>query len=209
MRAIDEVEEAIGVPPEIAAIRSAGFRLLLESDAPVPQAVWAEAVGLEVDVLRAMLERDDVRGRVRLDGDGRLLAIAGLSIEPTRHEICLQGVTRWTWCALDAVGIFGALEADGSVDSASPVGGVPIRIMFTAGVPDTDAVLFIADGYDGGSVVENWCPTINFFTNKEDAQAWVADRDLEGDIVPVADIASQAAEMWLPVVGIETPPPAG
>lgn len=200
MRAIDEVEEAIGVSPEITAVRSTGFRLLLEGDGPVSQADWADASGIEVDDLQVILERDDVRGRVRLDEDGSLVAIAGLSIVKTPHEIHLKGVTRWTWCALDAVGIFGALAADGSVESASPSDGTPVRISFAAGVPDTDAVLFIAKGYDGHSVVDNWCPTINFFPNEDDAHTWAAGAGLVGDIVPVSEIVAQASEMWRPVV---------
>ncbi len=200
VRAIDEVEEAIGVPPEVAVVRSAGFRLLLEHPGPISPTVWAEAAGIDTDALQTMLERDDVRGRVRLGDEGQLLAIAGLSVERTRHEIRIEGVTRWTWCALDAIGIFGALEADGSVESTSPLGDTPIRITFVSGVPDTDAVLFIAEGYDGRSVVENWCPTINFFACQGDARRWIAEAGLVGDVVPVSEIAPRAAEMWRPVV---------
>ncbi len=200
MRAIEEVEEAIGVPAHVASIRSAGFHLLLEHGGPVDRAAWAERAGVDVGTLDELLEGEDLAGRVRLDAEGRLLGIAGLSVTPTRHEITIGGVTLWTWCALDAVGIFGALEADGTAVSTSPLDDTSITVRFASGVPDSDAVLFVTEGYDGGAVVDSWCPTVNFFPTRDDAVAWATQAGHTGDVVAVRDIAPQATGMWLPVV---------
>lgn len=192
------------VAPEVAALRSAGFGLLLERGQPVEQKEWAGAAGVDQDTLAEVLESARARGRVELDPEGRLLGIAGLTIVPTRHRLDIDG-TRWTWCALDAVGILGALEADGTVYSNDPGTGEEIKIAFRNGVPDGDATLFILGGYDDMNVVEEWCPLVNFFASKRAAEEWVATQQVEGDIVAVARVAEEVAEMWKPVVDSNAP----
>jgi hypothetical protein len=155
--------------------------------------------------LQEVLDRPNVSGRVELDGEGRLLGIAGLTIEPTRHEVTVDGATRWTWCALDAVGILGALEADGTIRSTNPQNGDPIEIAFAAGEPNDEAVLFILGGYDGTNVREDWCPLVNFFTNKNEADAWVLENGLDGDVVSISELAQDAAAMWRPVTDSASP----
>lgn len=205
MSAIDELQEAAEASPEVTAARSAGFRLLLEEDRPVDRAEWAAAAGTDVEALNTILEGAETKGRVQLDTEGRLIGIAGLTIEPTRHKVEINGTTRWTWCALDAIGILGALEADGIVHSKDPRRGDEVRIAFTDGEPDGDATLFILGGYDGDNTVEEWCPLVNFFSSRQDAEEWVQRQGLKGDIVSVTEIASQAADIWLPVVDPAAP----
>jgi hypothetical protein len=65
--------------------------------------------------------------------------------------------------------------------------------------------LFILGGYDGGNVIEDWCPIVNFFASRTDADAWVAANDLEGDVVSVAKVAENAAAMWRPVTDPGSP----
>jgi alkylmercury lyase-like protein len=203
--AIDELQEAAEASPEVTAARSAGFRLLLEEGRPVDRAEWAAAAGTDVEALNTILEGAETKGRVQLDTEGRLIGIAGLTIEPTRHKVEINGTTRWTWCALDAIGILGALEADGIVHSKDPRRGDEVRIAFTDGEPDGDATLFILGGYDGDNTVEEWCPLVNFFSSRQDAEEWVQSEGLKGDIVSVTEIASQAADIWLPVVDPAAP----
>ncbi len=187
--AFDEVRDH-ETPPEVAALRAAGFRLLLEKGRPIPLDDLAAAAGLPRHDVDEILARPEARGRVRLDGEGRVVGIAGLSIEPTRHRLRIGPTIRWTWCALDAVGILGALAADGSVSSTDPHTGRPVIVNFVGGEPRGEAALFILAGYDGHDVVEEWCPSVNFFTTTVD-----------GDVVAVAHVAPGAAEMWRPVVG--------
>jgi len=162
---------------------------------------WAAAAGIDLEALTAILEDPDVRGRIEIDEAGELAGIAGLSVRPTRHQLTIEGATRWTWCALDAVGILGALCADGAVNSTDPRTGEPVEIRFEAGQPDGDATMFILGGYAGPDVRESWCPHVNFFATREAAEEWVAAEQLEGDIVSAADLAAEAAKMWRPVVG--------
>ncbi len=191
--------------PDDAALRSAGFRLLLEHGNPVAQEEWAAAADVDQAILSEVLDTARARGRVELDSDGRLVGIAGLTIEPTRHRLDIDSNERWTWCALDAIGILGALQSDGTVYSTDPNTGDDIEIPFRKGHPDGDATLFILGGHADVNVKEAWCPMVNFFTSRHAAEEWVEARKLDGDIVSVARIAEEAATMWGPVVGQDVP----
>lgn len=188
------------VAPEVAALRSAGFQLLLAHGQPVDQKTWAEAAGVEESTLSEVLESAQDRGRVELDSQGRLLGLAGLTITPTRHRLDIDGKQRWTWCALDAIGILGAVAANGAVSSTDPGTGEDIEIRFNRGVPDGDASLFILGGHGDLNVRDAWCPNVNFFTSRPAAEEWVGANGFEGEIVSVAQVAEQAADMWKPVV---------
>ena len=183
--------------PEAAAVRAATFRLLLDEGRPVTAADLEAKTGLDASVIAEVIERG--AGRVELDDHRHIVGIAGLTINPTRHQLIIKNETRWTWCALDAVGILGALKATGAIRSTDPRTGDAIEIQFVEGDPRGDAALFILGGYDGGNVREEWCPLVNFFTTHREAEAWVADNDLNGDIVSVVQVAEEAAAMWRPV----------
>lgn len=203
--ALDEVRAAPTPSEEVSALRSAGFQLLLEEGRPIERREWADAAGVSRDALEDILTRPGIEGRAQLDDEGRLLGIAGLTVEPSRHRLTIGDETRWTWCALDAVGILGALEATGSIHSTDPRSGDPIDIGFEDGTPTGDATLFILGGYDGGNVIQDWCPMVNFFATRADAEAWVADNTVDGDIVSVAQVADNAAAMWRPVTDPGSP----
>ena len=192
-------------PADVAAIRSAGFTLLLETGRPVTVADLIAATDVPPDRVAEIFASVRARGRVEFDYEGRLIGLAGLTLTPGRHELTIDGTTRWTWCALDAIGILGALEASGTVTSTDPQMGETIEIEFTDGHPDTDAHLFILGGFGEGNVREEWCPLVNFFSSRRAAEEWVAAEGLEGDVVAVADITPDAAAMWRPVVDLEAP----
>ena len=203
--AMVDLAQAAATSPEVDALRSTGFRLLLDHGLPVDVEHWATESGIDVATLNEIIETSGAEGRVQFDADGRLVGIAGLTVEPTRHELNVEGTVRWTWCALDAVGILGALQATGTIRSTDPRTGAAIVIDFVQGEPDNEATLFLLGGYDGGNVVEDWCPLVNFFATRLDADEWVTAEGLDGDILSVSSIASQAAKMWRPVVDSPTP----
>ena len=192
-----ELIGSMTITSDMARLRTAGFRLLLDRGEPIDPSDIAAAANLDLVTVERLIER--AAGRIETDDDGRLLGIAGLTVTPTRHEITIGDNTRWTWCALDAVGILGALGATGTIHSADAQTGADVHIEFVDGRPQSDATLFILGGYDGGNVTAEWCPLVNFFTNQRDAEDWVAEREVSGDIVSVSQIATDAAAMWLPV----------
>jgi len=194
------------VAPEVVALRSSGFRMLLEQGLPVEQKAWAERAGIEQDTLAVVLESARARGRVEFDSQDRLLGIAGLTIEPTRHRLDIEGKERWSWCALDAMGILGALKSDGTVFSTDPSTGEEIEIHFSDGKPDGDAAIFILGGYADVNVKEAWCPMVNFFTSLQAARTWVELQNLDGEVVSATRIAEEAAAAWGPVIGLDATP---
>ena len=192
-----ELIGSMTITSDMARLRTAGFRLLLDRGEPIDPSDIAAAANLDLVTVERLIER--AAGRIETDDDGRLLGIAGLTVTPTRHEITIGVDKRWTWCALDAVGILGALGATGSILSSDAQTGADVHIQFVDGQPKGNATLFILGGYDGGNVTEEWCPLVNFFTTHSDAEEWVADREVSGDIVSVSEIAADATAMWLPV----------
>jgi hypothetical protein len=94
------------------------------------------------------------------------------------------------------VGILGALEATGTIRSTDPRTGATVTIEFVDGQPQEGATIFILGGYDGGNIREEWCPLVNFFNTRSDAETWVEDNQLTGDILPAQQITGEASEMW-------------
>lgn len=182
------------VAPEVAALRAAGFHLLLHGKKPVEQFEWAEAASINPDNLDEVLTKH--AGRIELDEHGRLIGIAGLTIRATTHELDINGEQFWTWCALDAVGILGALEATGTIRSIDPSSKDPVTLTFDNGQVQNDATLFVLSGYDGADIRGEWCPLVNFFNNRTDAESWVKDNRLLGDLITVQEVAPQAADLW-------------
>ena len=59
-------------------------------------------------------------GRVRVDGAGSVTGAMGLSLDETGHRLAIGDAQWFTWCAIDALGIIGALEATGTIQSDQP-----------------------------------------------------------------------------------------
>ena len=150
-------------------------------------------------LVQATRQPDRRIGR-REDIDTGVVGIAGLSILPTRHRLDIDDATRWTWCALDAIGILGALHREATFTAQVPESDRELTLTFTAdGVASTAAVVFIADGYGSDSVVDTWCPTVNLFADAAAANAWAKAHGVSGRPVPVEELAEDATAMWSPI----------
>ena len=73
--ALDDVKDH-ELAPEVAALRTAGFKLLLDQGLPVELNDWAEAAGVDQETIGDVLNRN--AGRVQLD------------------ELDINGQKRWT-----------------------------------------------------------------------------------------------------------------
>lgn len=125
--------------------------------------------------------------------DGRLVAIDGLSIQPTRHRMRLGDDSLFTWCAADAVGIPAALGEDAKVITACPQCSAEIVVSIRAGVPqgETDLVLWVPTA-SCSHVVTQFCPDVNFFCNRGQLDEW---RNASGNPSGEALDAEEAAEL--------------
>ncbi len=133
--ALEELRRKDETPADVAAVRAAGFRLLLETGRPVTVDDLIDATDVPAARVTEIFDSARARGRVEFDDQDRLIGIAGLTLTPGRHELQLDGATRWTWCALDAVGILGALGATGTVRSTDPQTEAAVEIPFVDGRP--------------------------------------------------------------------------
>ncbi|WP_052422772.1 organomercurial lyase [Nonomuraea candida] len=195
----------ITLAPRQAALRRAAFHLLLRAPDPVsPQRLAAE-LGQDLDTVVADLDLLDRVGRIRRTPGGDVLASLGLTLLPTRHRIAVGTTERHTWCALDALGILGALATDGWIDSEPPCGGGRIHIDVRGGVPmghPESYVLFIAEQTPVASVVDQWCPLVNFFPDSESARAWATGTGAGGRTLGLTEAAQYATRLWRPLIDV-------
>lgn len=47
-----------------------------------------------------------------------------------------------------------------------------------------------------GSVIDDWCPLVNFFEHADAAQAWAAEHSVRGTTVPLAEATDQGKAAW-------------
>jgi hypothetical protein len=185
-------------------IQAAAFQSLLHTGQRVNVETLATLTNLDTGMIRDCVEKIHHTGHLKLDSDGFIVGAVGLSISPTKHEVSLDGRRFWTWCALDVIGIFGALNASGFVKSYDPSSNNVILVEFVKGTPkDTDVMVFIADLSPGISVCCDWCPRINFFTCKSSAEAWAQTNADGGSIVSVSNLAPVAREAWSRFTGAQ------
>lgn len=132
------------------------------------------------------------RGMAILD-DEELVAIDGLSIRPTQHQMTVREDSLFTWCAADAIGIPAALGEDGEVATACPHCAAEIVVQIEAGVPEGNENLALwLPTASCSHVVTQFCPDVNFFCNREHLEAW---RLQAGEPVGETLNADEAAEL--------------
>lgn len=187
--------------PTTLEVLIGAFRHLLETGrAPGPAEV-AERLGFTPAVVEERLQRLERGTTLRRNDAGGVKVAGGLSIDPTPHLMEFDGRVRFTCCAFDALGILGALRADGTIESSSPETGRPVRITFRAGLPEnSDAVLFYADDSCCTSVLDEWCPNVNFFETPEQATRWAEQKEIDGNVLGLEEATERATREWTPLV---------
>jgi alkylmercury lyase len=180
---------------------AAAFRLLLAQGRPVSVERLAAALGRDAEPVEQALDRLARARRTRRNQAGEVTGSLGLSVEPTAHELTVEGARRWTWCAYDAVGILAALGASGRVRSRSPHTQAPIEFAVHQDRPAAGSqVVFLAQG-PCVSVVDDWCPLVNFFEDPDTAAAWAAQHGITGTAVPLLQAAATGAAAWRSQLG--------
>ncbi len=115
-------------------LRQAGFQAILRGRPATPTDLAAELELSDAEVHTRLMDMA-VRGLVEVDDRGVLVGCWGLSTRPTAHRLELNGRSLYTWCAVDAIGIPAALEADARVESRCAACGGPIEIELLGGAP--------------------------------------------------------------------------
>lgn len=178
------------------AVLALAFNELLEATQPVSVRLLAERLGTPLNALELRLAALAERGWIRRDTDGGVVGSRGLSIEPTRHEIQLPQGRRFTWCAYDTLGIFGALAVSGQIRSKTPL-EQPVELEVVDGRPvAANGVVLFFPQRQVTSVVEEWCPLANFFLDAEAADAWAAANEVEGQVLTLEQASERGTTDW-------------
>lgn len=178
-------------------VQVAAFQSLFRTGEHVGIDDLATMTNLDSGTVTGCVERMCQAGYIKLDSERFVEGAAGLSLSPTKHEISIDGRRFWTWCALDVLGIFGALKASGFAKSSDLSRGESIELQFIEGVPqDMSLTVFIADLSNGISVCCDWCPNTNFFVSKSSAEAWVQANAARGSVISVGNLVHVAREAW-------------
>lgn len=184
-------------------VRAAAFRALLTAGRPISAADLAEWLRISDAEVQAALEQLDRHGKVRRDDEGQLVGSCGLSVVPSRHELQTGGQRFWTWCAYDAVGILGALRADGTVRSISAATGRPPEVTFRQGWPETDTIVIVMPDASGcDNLVEEWCPQVNFVEDEQTARSWLRSNAQVAEVVPITEASRRGASAWATVIDV-------
>ena len=178
-------------------VGATAFQFLLRTAKPVSMDHLAKAMERSAVTVSSCIDELQRVGHMRLDSDGHVVGIFGLSLTPTVHELFIDSTRFWAWCAFDVIGIFGALQASGSVRSLDPFGDEIIQLEFIDGIPqDRSLTVFMADLPNNISVSDSWCSKVNFFTSIESSEAWSQANNTVGSSVSIGALAPVAREVW-------------
>jgi hypothetical protein len=146
-----------------------GFVALWQGQTPT----LSDLVDTGDDVVRSMVERLAWEGKLEVDAAGRLLGIHGLTWRPTRHRIEDAGRTRYTWCALDAIGIPAALGIDATAITDCPTCLAQLEVELKHGLPNrvSSFVLWLPTG-PCDHLVNDFCADANLFCSRTHLAAW-------------------------------------
>jgi hypothetical protein len=191
----------VGVTPSGLALRRAAFRAVLAGRARTLGELAREA-GASPDEAAELAGRD----LVVLDGAGRVVGAAGLSLVPIRqHRLRLRGRAFWTWCAVDAVGIPAALGEDAGVETTCHHCGTGVRLRLgggeVAGASHPDARLWNAEHLPGRSMAHGTCGLMNLFCSNGHLDAWLAaNPNARGAAVDLAGGCALGRAWWGPLL---------
>jgi|SRR5882724_8128317 len=197
----DFLPASVTPSPRQAALLATAFGLVLDPGEPATLAQLTALTGCDPESVEGDLQQLSGIGRVQRTADGAVSGCLGLTLEPSNHAICVNGALRHTWCALDAFGIMGALQATGWIDSRNGETGRRFRVDVETGAPADPGrpwVVFILERQTIASVIAEWCPMVNIFEDEQAAQAWAAAKGVTGQCLSLAETAAVGTDLWRP-----------
>jgi hypothetical protein len=182
--------------PLTAAVRARAFLLLAGTGRPVPVSAVGTPEGWAPQDVRRALDGLLQAGRLTVADDGDLTGSLGITVQPTRHLMVLPQGERYSWCALDALGIFGALGVSGQIRSSTPR-DEPVTVDIDSGSPrDYGELVLLVPERKSGPVVQDWCPLVNFFADAPSAMHWADERGLAGMSIGVHEASDLGTRVW-------------
>lgn len=124
-----------------------------------------------------------------------IVAAAGLSLVPTRHELVVSDVDLFAWCALDAVGIPATLEATAIVTSTCGTCGNAMTVKIAESVPTAEVVGTVPT-HACANPRHEFCDVSQFFCTTEHAQHWRARVEQPTVTLTLPQIAELGRAVW-------------
>ena len=185
------------LPDDVIVIRRVAFSALRQYER-IDQDELARRSGFDLAAVRAALDWLENAGLVELDAHGRVAGISGLTLQPTRHRLTLDGESLFTWCAIDAVGIPAALSLGAEVVTACGHCGAVIEVVIDHGDPPSDAPL---RGWVPPTTCENvradLCPVANLFCSLDHLEQWrIGAGSPRGQVADLAMFAELGRQAW-------------
>lgn len=154
-----------------------GQRALVDG-LPVPVRRLGQLAELSTDVVASAFER--VPGLARFDGEGRIVGLLGVSVEPTPHRFDAVGRIVYTWCAWDALFVPRVVGMRARVASHCPITGALIRLVVApdgvleASPAEITMSFLVACEPGSQGVVGACCPHIHFLSSAAAADRWLS-----------------------------------
>jgi len=188
---------------ETLLVRRAAFRQLMGAGKPVPVSLVASATGLTTDTAREALRLVESAGMAETDEDS-VVGIDGLTTRGTRHQIELDGVSLWTWCAYDIIGIAAALEAEAEGVTACGWCNERIEVAIRGGRPLASQTVGWLPSESCSNVMEQFCPSALFFCSLEHLERWRSETDQpSGSALGLNELAERGVDTWRELVRLE------
>lgn len=168
------------------------------------QALWSgrsvtltELLGEDGAALTEATEHLRSCGRIELSTDDHLIAVHGLSLRRTPHQIEHDNGVINTWCALDAIGIPAALGIDAWAKTNCPTCQRPLAVRLSAGNPQPlpGAVLWYPE-VACGHLIEDFCSGANLFCTIEHLERLARAGLGAGSVMMIDEIAEIGRELW-------------
>jgi hypothetical protein len=194
-------EVLMRLPDATLATRRTAFRWIASSGRPLAIGEAAAIAGLDVEAAREAIELVASVGMAQIDG-GTIVGIDGLTTQPTRHRMILDGVPLWTWCAYDIVGIAAALGANAVGTTPCGACGREIEVLVREGHPESTSAVGWLPQPACSNVIEEFCPSALLFCSREHRETWRSDTHAgAGKAMTVDGLATRGKIGWGELVG--------
>jgi len=184
-------------PDDVRSIRRVAFSTLRHEERLDPEQL-AVRTGLDDGAVHKALRWLVDAGLVDVDADDPVVGIAGLTLEPTKHRLVLDGRHPHTWCAIDAVGIPAVLSLDAHVTTTCAHCGTSLTLDIGHGEPPSGSSLRGSiPPTDCDNVRAELCPLANLFCSEEHRNRWrAAAGDPQGQAADLVRFAELGRPAW-------------
>jgi alkylmercury lyase len=182
---------------DASAVRRAAFARL-RGGAAVTSSELAADTRLSARAIEAALAELVASGWANVNESGHVVAVGGLSVQPAAHELFMDGLDFWTWCAFDAVGIPAALRVDAIAGTHCGQCAEPIGIAISRGTPQrAGSIVGWLPGRQCENVQHDFCRQANLFCNDAHLAEWrAAAGDAPGRMAGLIELAAHGRDVW-------------